>query len=143
MIMKQFIIIFFGLISWISSISAQVAVVAHKSVPLDTVQDSELLNFYTGDISFWSDGEPIIIFDLKPKGEVKDAFYNFLGISSSRIKSIWMKRMLSGDADPPEFLESEEEMLKKVASTAGAIGFISQAKVTGEVKVLIVIEPTK
>lgn len=133
----------FCIIFWINGISAQVAVIAHKSVPLDTVKAPELLNFFTGDISFWSGGEPIIIFDLKTKSEVKDTFYNFLGISSSRIKSIWMKRMLSGDADPPEFLKSEEDMLKKVASTAGAIGFVSQSKVNGEVKVLVVIKPTK
>jgi len=141
--MKRFMAVFFYLILCISGTSAQVAVIAHKSVPLDTVKAPELLNFFTGDVSFWSGGEPIIIFDFKTKSEVKDTFYNFLGISSSRIKSIWMKRMLSGDADPPEFLKSEEDMLKKVASTAGAIGFVSQSKVSGEVKVLVVIKPTK
>lgn len=132
--MKQLIAAFFCLVLWISPIPAQVAVIAHNSVPLDTVRASELLNFFTGDVSFWSDGEPIIIFDLKEKGEVKDTFYNFLGMSSSRLKSIWMKRMLSGDADPPEFLKSEDDMLKKVAATAGAIGFVSQSIVNGEVK---------
>jgi len=141
--MKAFMAAGFYLILWISATSAQVAVIAHKSVPLDTIKKSELLNFFTGDVSFWSDGKPIIIFDLKSKGEMKDTFYHFLGISSSRIKSIWMKRMLSGDADPPEFLKSEEDMLKKVAATAGAIGFVSQSKVSGEVKVLILIEPTR
>lgn len=128
---------------WISAASAQVAVIAHKSVPLDTVKNSELLNFFTGDVSFWSDGKPIIVFDLKAKSEIKDTFYQFLGMSSSRIKSIWMKRMLSGDADPPELLKSEEDVLKKVAATAGAIGFVSQSNVTGEVKVLVVIGAKK
>ena len=139
--MKQLIITFFCLISWVGGISAQVAVIAHKSVPIDTVKNSELLNFYTGDVSFWSDGEPIIIFDLKPRSEAKDTFYNFLGMNSSRIKSIWMKRMLSGDADPPESLKTEEDVLKKVTSTPGAIGFVSHSKVSREVKVLVVIEP--
>lgn len=48
--------------------------------------------------------------------------------------------MLSGDADPPDFLDSEEEMVNKVASTPGAIGFVDQSKVSGDVKVLIIIE---
>jgi hypothetical protein len=48
--------------------------------------------------------------------------------------------MLSGEGDPPEPIDSEEEMLKKVAATPGAIGFVSQSKVSEDVKVLIVIE---
>ena len=124
----------------VSAAFSQVAVIANLSVPVDQIEKNELENFYTGDIRKWSDGEPVVVFDLKPKGEVKDTFYNFLGKSTSRMKSIWMKNMLSGEGEPPESLKSEEELLKKVAATPGAIGFISQAKVTDEVKVLIVID---
>ena len=49
--------------------------------------------------------------------------------------------MLSGDSDPPEFLESEDKMFRKVASTPGAIGFVDQSKVNDDVKTLIIIEP--
>ena len=47
--------------------------------------------------------------------------------------------MLLGEGDTPESLKSEEEMLTKVASTSGAIGFVSQSTVTEDVKVLAVI----
>ena len=124
---------------WVTCASSQVAVIANLSVPLGKIEKSELLDLYTGDISFWNDGEPIVIFDLKQRGKVRDSFYNYLGKSSHRIKSIWLKRMLSGDADPPEFLDSEEEMLKKVASIPGAIGFVSLSKINEGVKTLLVI----
>lgn len=137
--MRQLIISIFCLALWTTGAFPQVAVIAHKSVPLDEIEKSELLDFYTGDKSLWSDGKPVIIFDLKPKGDIRDTFYSFLEMSPTRIKSIWMKRMLSGDADPPEFLESEDKMLKKVSSTPGAIGFVSQSKVNDAVKVLIII----
>jgi ABC-type phosphate transport system substrate-binding protein len=138
--MRQLIIAIFGLTVWISSSFPQVAVITHKTVSIDNIEKSELLDFFTGDKSFWGDGKPVIIFDLKPKGDIRDTFYNFLEMSPTRIKSIWMKRMLSGDSDPPEFLESEDQMLKKVASTPGAIGFVGQSKVNDNVKVLLRIE---
>ncbi len=56
------------------------------------------------------------------------------------MKSIWLKKMLSGEGDPPLFMNSMEDILKKVASTPGAIGYINQADVTMDVKVLMSLQ---
>ena len=120
--------------------NAQVAVIAHKSVPLDKISETILLDIYSGDIKWWDNGDPVIVFDLSEKTEVKSAFYNYLGKSTSRMKSIWLKKMLSGEGEPPEALNSEDEMLKIVGETVGAIGFISKNKVVSEVKVLVLVE---
>jgi len=137
--MRIIIAVYFFLLAGISGVFPQVAVIANPSVPVEAIEKSELEDFYTGDIRQWSDGESVIVFDLKPKGEVKNIFYQYLGKSTSRMKSIWMKNMLLGEGDPPESIQSEEELLEKVVSTPGAIGFISQAKTSEEVKILIVI----
>jgi ABC-type phosphate transport system substrate-binding protein len=118
-------------------------VIANKSVPLDTLKKSELLDFYAYDIKKWSDGQPVIVFDLKSQNGVKTTFYNFLGKSPSRMKSIWLKKLLSGEGNPPEALNSEEELLKKVATTAGAIGFVSKANMRKDVKLLLEIHDEK
>jgi len=137
--MKFVIVIILFLLSWVETSFSQVAVVAHLSVPLEKIEKSELLDFYTGDIRKWRDDQPVIVFDLKPRGEVKETFYKFLGKSSSCMKSIWMKKVLSGEGDPPDSMNSEEELLKSVAATLGAIGFVSQSQVTGNVKTLLLI----
>ena len=141
--MKIIFAALFCITFWTSGALTQVAVIAHKSVPVDTIKKSELMDFYTGDIQKWSDEQFIVVFDLKPKGEVREAFYKFLGKSSSRMKSIWLKKMLSGEGEPPEFMKSEEELLKKVASTPGAIGYVNQAKVSEEVKILLAVNEVK
>ena len=128
----------FALLSAIDS-SAQVAVIAHQSVPADTLSRSDLLDFYTGEIKSWPDQTPVVVLDLKPKGESKTAFYGFLGKRPSRMKSIWIKRMLSGEGDPPESMNTEEELLQKVASTQGALGFVSMHRVGEDVKTLVVV----
>ena len=142
--MKVMITTIAFLVAWTANSWGQVVVVvAHKSVPMDTIKKSVLLDFYAYDIKKWSDGQPIIVFDLKPQSEVKTAFYNYLGKSSSRMKSVWLKKLLSGEGDPPEAMNSEEELSKKVAATAGAIGFVSKANVRKDVKILLEITEEK
>jgi len=119
---------------------AQVVVIAHKAVPEDTLSQARLLDFYSGEIKAWGNRVPAVIFDLKPVNAIREAFYQLLGKTPSRMKSIWLKKMLMGEGDPPAALESEEEAVKKVAATKGALGFVSKAKVTPEVKIIFVIE---
>jgi ABC-type phosphate transport system substrate-binding protein len=131
------------LLLWAANSCAQVAVIANRFVPMDTISKSELLDFYTSDIKKWSDGQPVILLDLKSKGDVKSTFYNFLGKSASRMKSIWLKKMLLGEGDPPESMISEQELLNKVASTIGALGFVSKANIREDVKLLMEIKDEK
>jgi len=131
------------LLVWATNSRGQIVVIAHKSVPLDTIKKSVLLDFYTCDIKKWSDGQPVIVFDLKSQGEVKTAFYYYLGKSSSRMKSVWLKKLLSGEGESPEAMNSEEELLGKVAATAGAIGFVSKVHVRKDVKIILEINVEK
>lgn len=124
-----------------TALSAEVAVIAHPSVPASGITKAELLDLYTGDIKEWDNGEPIILIDLKPKTDIKLTFYDFLGKSASRMKSIWMRNMLTGEGKPPEAMGSQEDLLQKVASTPGAIGYIDNNLVTGDVITLTVIRP--
>lgn len=119
--------------------SAEVAVIANPSVPAHSIDKSRLLDLYSGDIKEWENGDPIVLVDLKPTADVKDAFYGFLGKSASRMKSIWMKNMLTGEGRPPEAVASQEELLRKVAATPGAIGYVDRNLVTSDVITLTVI----
>ena len=134
----QFFVILIFLLTYAAK--AQVAVIANKSVKVENINKTELLDFYTGDVKKWEDGQKVYVFDLELKGKLKNDFYEFIGKSSSRMKSIWMKNMLSGDGDPPPAMKSESEMLKEVENTKGAIGFINYENVNKNVKVLKIIE---
>jgi ABC-type phosphate transport system substrate-binding protein len=118
---------------------AQVAVIAHKAAPDDTLSQPQLFDIYSGEKKSWSNKMQVVVFDLKPASEVKEAFYQLLGKPPSRMKSIWLKKLLMGEGDPPTALESEEEVVKKVAATRGAIGFVSAAKATREVKIIVIV----
>lgn len=119
--------------------SGQISVIAHDSVPVDSLNKKELLQLFSGDRDYWDDDLPVVIMDLSVNGAIRDSFYSFLGKTSSRMRSIWLKRKLTGEGDLPLSIDSEEELLLKVASTQGAIGFVSAdiAKNTAEIKILI------
>ena len=108
-------------------------------MPVRHSNRAELLDLYSGDVKEWRNGVPIVVLDLKPKSDTKDAFYKYLGKSSSRMKSIWMKNLLSGEGHPPEAQPSETEILRKVARTPGAIGYIDRSLVTAAVVELVII----
>lgn len=137
---RRAILPLFFLLAGAGLVSAQVAVIANKTAPDDTLSRAKLFDFYSGEKKFWSNKVPVVVYDLKPVGETKRAFYKLLGKTPSRMKSIWLKKLLMGESDPPVALISEEEMLKKVAVTPGAIGFVSDAKLTREVKIIIILE---
>ena len=119
--------------------SAEVAVIAHPSVPVSRVDKTTLFDVYSGDIKEWDNGDPIVLVDLKPKSDMKSAFYEFLGKSASRMKSIWMKNLLTGEGQPPESVESQAAILEFVATTPGAIGYVDRELVTEQVITLTVI----
>ncbi len=132
--------IVFIVLTFMESGSGQVVIIAHKSVPVDTLKKSELLDLYIGDVRFWVDDVPVVTLELEPEDNIKTLFYSFLDRRPSWMKSIWLKKMLSGEGDPPLFMNSMEDILKKVASTPGAIGYINQADVTTDVKVLMSLQ---
>lgn len=138
MIKKSIYILLFVFLSL--SIKAQIAVIANKSVPVNQLTKQQLLDIYSGEIRSWNNGDPIFVFDLRTDLEIRDDFYQLIGRSSSRMKSIWMKKLLSGEGEPPKEIDSQDALILKIENSAGAIGFISSSKVTQKVKVIKIIE---
>ena len=134
---KLLIAAFFFFIA--ANMSAQVAVIANKSVAESKIDVSKATNIYLLKDKKWSDGKAVIPFTLKSDNNASSKFFDAIGKSSMEMKKIWMKLQLTGEGQAPEGLSSEEEVLNKVASTPGAIGFVSAAKVNDNVKVILTI----
>jgi len=132
--------IFMLLVTASTPAATEVAVIANPSVTQQSLDARTLLDVYTGAIKTWSDGAPIVLVDQREKTDTKAAFYNFLGMSASRIKSIWMKNLLAGEGSPPESIATEDELLKRIASTPGALGYVSMEKARSSEGVVILLE---
>ena len=119
---------------------AQVVVIAHKSVTSGVLDNSSLLDMFTLNTKSWSDGGKITVIDFKNDSPARTRFYAALGTSFAEMQKTWLRKQFSGKALPPILLASDDEIVTKVASTPGAIGYVSADKVSKEVKVLATLK---
>ena len=129
------------LVLFLSSMSAaQIAVIVNKSVPISSIDKRTILDIYSLSTQTWEDGSAITVVTLKGNEGIGKKFYEFIGRTSLQMRKLWMRAQLSGESGVPVSLSSEAEVAEKVASTPGAIGFVSEDHVPKGVTILAVIE---
>ena len=117
------------------SAHAQIAVIANQSVAGNAASISKLKDLYTLATSEQG-GKKVKLLDYQTDTPEKTAFYEAIDVAPAAARKLWLKAKLTGSGAPPESVSSEDEMLARVESTPGAIGYVSTAKVKGNVKVL-------
>ncbi len=127
------------LMLYTASSYAQVAVIVNKSVSASSLSAAKLLDIYSLSTKDWG-GSKVVVYDRKSDDDTKSKFYNYVGKPAAEMKKVWMRVQLAGEGKAPEALASDDEIVKKVASTPGAIGYVSADKVTGDVKVVATIK---
>jgi len=138
--MKNILLLAFVLFLFGINLNAQVAVIANKSISESSISTSQLTDIYLSKTKVWADGTKIIRFTLKSDDETSSKFFGAVGKSFADLKKLWMKLQLTGEGQAPEALGSDDEVLNKVASTAGAIGFVKAGKLNDKVKILLTIK---
>jgi ABC-type phosphate transport system substrate-binding protein len=123
-----------------STALAQVAVITHKATSIASLDNDKILDIYTLNTKNWSDGGKITLLEIKGDSPAKSRFYASLGTSFAEMQRLWLKKQFAGKGLPPTALASEDEILQKVASTPGAIGYVSAEKASKEVKILATIK---
>ena len=136
--MKKYIVVL--LIIFVASGYSQVSVIANKSVSETSLNSATVSNIYSLSQLKWSDGSKIVVFDQSSDNDQKAKFYQFISKEPLALRKEWMKKQFSGEAKAPESLSSDDEVLSKVASTPGAIGYVKSSNVNDKVKVLTEIK---
>lgn len=73
----------------------------------------------------WPDGQPIRIFVMPDDSNTHDEFCReVLGIYPYVLRGTWDRLVYTGTGFAPTVVHSEEEMMRKVRSTPGAIGYV-------------------
>jgi hypothetical protein len=121
-----------------SQIYAQISIISNKDVTYKISNIQQVIDIYI--LETKTDGKKnFVVFDLM-NGEVKGKFLSAIDKTSTDLKKVWMKAQLSGEGKAPEALSSESDVIKKVSSTAGGIGYVSSSNVTPDVNVLFTVK---
>ncbi|WP_250655865.1 phosphate ABC transporter substrate-binding protein [Alkalimarinus coralli] len=119
-----------------ASVFADVAVVVHPSVS-DSASKKQISRIFLGKSKKLPGGQKVTPIALSEGNAARDEFNDkVLGKSDSQLKSYWSKLIFTGKGQPPSELDSDADVVAKVSSDPGTIGYISQESVTDAVKVL-------
>lgn len=87
----------------------------------------------------WPDKTPIRVFVLRDEAPEHGSFSKtVLQVFPHQLRQAWERGALSGRAAYPVELDSAQEMLARVASTPGAIGYLRASEVNGRVRVIAI-----
>jgi len=112
-------------------------VIANPSVTEKTLSKGSLRAIFGMRLHAWPDGTAIRVFVMPDDTPLHAAFSKEkLNVFPYQLRSAWDRLVFSGTGPAPDIVSSPEEMLARVASTPGAIGYLTKSKTDGRVNVL-------
>jgi len=115
-----------------------VIIVVNKGSSISQITASQLREIFTGTRSRFSDGGRAIPVLLKG-GPVHEVFLrHYVGDSPEEFRVRWRKAVFTGQGAMPKEFATESAMFEYIASTPGAIGYISRVIDPDAVKVIAI-----
>lgn len=106
-------------------LAQNVAVIVNSSVTESTLDQAALEKIFLGKRSHWADGGAIVPVTLA-EGAVHDAFLEtYIKKNASQFSAFWKQAVFTGKGTPPRSFKTEEELVRYVAATPGAVGYLS------------------
>ena len=121
--------------------SAQaIAVIVNKSSSLSNLSMAELKTYFKLESQFWKNNERIAVATLSYEKPETTKFNSLVyEMPNDGVKKSWIQKIFRGQVkEAPKLQRSDEDMLKFVAGTTGAIGFVNADKIDASVKVLTI-----
>jgi hypothetical protein len=116
------------------ALAAEIQVIANPSVKAASVSAGDLKEVFLGNKTSLADGskvEPV----LAESGAAHDAFLkDVVGKSAAALKNHLKSLVFTGKGSMPKSFASEAEIVKYVAKTPGAIGYVSASTDASGVK---------
>ena len=113
------------------------AIVTYPGVGEKVLSVNSLRSIFSMHLKTWPDGTKIRVFVLPDDDQLHQSVSKEkLNVFPYQLRSMWDRLVFSGTGQAPIKVNSSEEMLAKVASTPGAIGYLWKANINENVNVL-------
>jgi ABC-type phosphate transport system substrate-binding protein len=114
-------------------------VVVNPATAVPSLSKAEVARLFLKQDTRWKDGKPAAIIDQAPASPVRHDFSrDVLGKEVASVTSYWQQQVFSGRASPPVVKPNDADVVAFVASTPGAIGYVSAGAAAAGVKTLTV-----
>ena len=117
-----------------------VAVIVHKSNPIDGLTMGQLRKIGLGQEAKWPSGKKIAVLMTTPGQPERDSTLKIVcGMRETDFTLHFMHASFSGEtADPPRAVGSGVQLRQSVVSTPNAVGFIKASQLDDSVKVITI-----
>ena len=106
--------------------------IVERTANINALTYEELKAIFTLTVTRWTDGGKITVVVLPENNPIQRRFlWEYLGLSPARYTEIIDSKTCSGKAYVPIVLETEMDIIKKVKSTRGSIGFVGNTVYVG------------
>jgi hypothetical protein len=107
--------------------ASAVDVIVSPSLASTKLDRSLLRAVFTMRVREWPDGLPVRVFVLPDDDPLSDQFYRErLGMYSYVLRRAWDRMVFTGTGFAPTIVRTEQEMIERVRSTPGAIGYVGK-----------------
>jgi ABC-type phosphate transport system substrate-binding protein len=122
-----------------SGLAHAVEIIAHRGVPEQALTLAGARAMFGMRLTQWSDGQAVRVFVLPDRHPTHVAFVKTrLDLYPYQLRQNWDRLVFSGMAQAPIEVADEREMLRRVAATPGAIGYVRKAGSHDQVKSLAI-----
>ncbi|MET0026757.1 MAG: substrate-binding domain-containing protein [Candidatus Thiodiazotropha sp.] len=129
----------FGLLLLVCDAAHAVDPVANRDIDFENISKNTLRSIFSMRMTQWPDGTPIRVFVMGDKSALHmDFTKQVLGVFPHQLRRAWDRQIYSGMGQAPIKVETEQEMLQQIATTPGAIGYLSEEKIDEQVRILSV-----
>jgi ABC-type phosphate transport system substrate-binding protein len=123
--------------AWAAQI--QVAVITAPTAPRLSFDKDTLRNIYLKRIFVDSDGVKLTPVNLSADSPLRDAFTKtILHMSERPMQDYWDKQYFQG-VSPPYVLASDEAVVRFVAATPGAVGYVASCHADASIRVVMLL----
>lgn len=117
--------------------SQAVELIAHPSVRSKTISTNEARSLFYMRNREWPDGTPVTVFVFKDEHPLHRQFSKQrLHLFPYRLRRVWDRHLFSGTGRIPEVVEDRAEMISRIASTPGAIGYAGKESIDEGVQII-------
>jgi hypothetical protein len=99
-------------------------IISHPDMAATELTRSEAVLFFTRRLGNWVDGQQVKVFVLADDDPLHQAFAKkILGLFPYQLRRTWDRQLFSGTGQAPIQVANEAEMIRRVATTPGALGY--------------------
>ncbi len=108
-----------------NTLAGEVMLIVNAVNPLGCLSQLQVRTIFTMRTHVWPNNQKLRVFVLRDNHPVhRDFTLEIMGLYPYQMRQYWDREVFSGKGQAPTEVETEEDMVKAVASDPGAIGYI-------------------